>query len=78
MAYERATVSEQRNDEVDFVISSGSKLWALEVKSGRGGRATGLAAFRRRYPAARCLIIGSGGIPLDEFLLTSPEEMLGA
>lgn len=67
----------QRNDEVDFVISSGAKLWALEVKSGRAGKAAGLQSFRRRYPAACCLIIGGGGIPLDEFLLTPPQEMLG-
>lgn len=60
------------NDEVDFVVTDASRVWALEVKSGRPGKTSGLAAFRRRFPPARCLVIGSGGIPLEEFLIADP------
>ncbi|MBM3977211.1 MAG: ATP-binding protein [Planctomycetes bacterium] len=60
--------------EVDYVVSRGSRTWALEVKSGRGGRTSGLAAFARRYPRAATWIVGSTGIPLDEFFAESPER----
>lgn len=64
----------QGNDEVDVVVSSGKSAWALEVKSGRPGRVAGLHAFRARYPSARALLVGSGGIPLDEFFSTPPAQ----
>lgn len=54
--------------EVDFVVSHGTRSWALEVKSGRGGKAPGMAAFRARYPAAKAWLIGDAGVPLAEFL----------
>jgi hypothetical protein len=66
----------QGHHEVDFVIASGTRVWALEVKSGRAGKPAGLDAFRRRHPAARSLVIGGGGLPLDEFLLSPPAEVL--
>lgn len=56
-------------DEVDFVLSNGRKLAAIEVKSGTGfAKPKGLAAFTGNYTAARALIVGEGGIPLTEFL----------
>lgn len=65
-----------RGDEVDYVVETGRRTWALEVKSGRPGRTTGLTAFRRRYPDATPLIIGRGGLPLDEFFASVPAELL--
>lgn len=65
-----------RSDEVDFVVTAGQTTWALEVKSGRPGRAAGLAAFLRRYPGARPLIVGSGGMPLEEFFAADPARLL--
>ena len=55
--------------EVDFVLSSGRQLAAIEVKSGRrrGGLA-GLAKFLERFPDAKPLVVGTGGVPLSEFL----------
>lgn len=53
--------------EVDFVIARGRDVWAIEVKSGRSGKASGLARFRLRYPEARVLLVGGAGIPLEEF-----------
>ncbi|MFN0127856.1 MAG: ATP-binding protein [Verrucomicrobiales bacterium] len=58
--------------EVDYVVTRARETWALEVKSGRPGRTSGLQAFRQRYPAAHALVIGSGGIPLDEFFADPP------
>jgi predicted AAA+ superfamily ATPase len=54
-------------EEVDFVVSHGSKTWAIEVKSGRGHKISGLAAFRRRYPKAQTWLVGDTGIPLEQF-----------
>ncbi len=67
----------QGRDEVDFVVSSGKRLWALEVKSGRGGRTGGLTAFQRHHPRARALVIGGSGVPVEEFLLAPPTDLLG-
>lgn len=55
--------------EVDFVISSGESLTALEVKSGRIKNQKGLAAFINENPHAQSLVVGSSQAPLEEFLL---------
>lgn len=62
-----------RSREVDFVLRAGRKVAALEVKSATAPRALpGMDAFLRAYPEARSLLIGSGGVPLEEFLLEDP------
>jgi predicted AAA+ superfamily ATPase len=53
--------------EVDYVISRGQDVWAVEVKSGRGSKTSGLSRFRTRYPDARVLLVGGQGIPLEDF-----------
>ena len=59
-----------RDDEVDFVLQQGAKTVAIEVKSGRRGRpAPGLEEFKRRFRPRWTLVVGSGGMPLEEFLL---------
>jgi predicted AAA+ superfamily ATPase len=55
------------NHEVDFVVARGRDVWAIEVKSGRSGKASGLTRFRDRYPQARALLVGGQGIPLEAF-----------
>lgn len=55
------------HDEVDFVVSHGTKAWAVEVKSGRGQKAPGLTAFRRAYPKAQHWLIGESGLALEAF-----------
>lgn len=62
----------QGDAEVDFVVARPGRLWALEVKSGRGGKTPGLPAFRNRFPEAKGLLIGGGGVPLDEFFKNPP------
>jgi len=55
--------------EVDFVVSQGTQVWAIEVKSGRPGKLSGLEAFKQRYPKARVWLVGGGGVDLEEFFL---------
>ena len=55
------------NYEVDYVVVRGADIRALEVKSGVGGKLSGLSRFLSRYPDARPLIIGGSGIPLEDF-----------
>ena len=57
-----------RNNEVDFVIKKGSRLTAIEVKSGRVKNAGGSLVFKKMYPGAFSLVIGSAGVGLEDFL----------
>jgi uncharacterized protein len=66
----------ERDQEVDFVISRGKDVWAIEVKSGRSGKGSGLARFRNRYPKTRVLMVGGSGIPLEEFFSQDPPAFL--
>jgi uncharacterized protein len=65
------------NAEVDYVVSRGRDAFAIEVKSGRSDKASGLDAFRRAYPRSRPLVVGGGGIPLEEVFATTPTALLG-
>lgn len=64
------------DQEVDFILSAGEKIIALEVKSGRPGRVSGLAAFKKHYPDSEALIIGAHGISLEEFFRSDPRQLL--
>jgi hypothetical protein len=57
-----------RNNEVDFVIKKGSRLTAIEVKSGRVKNIGGSLAFKKLYPEAFSLIVGSTNYNLEDFL----------
>ncbi len=59
-----------RGHEVDFVIKAGSRLTAIEVKSGRAPQAhPGTAAFSAAFKVRRTLLVGGDGVPVDAFLL---------
>jgi predicted AAA+ superfamily ATPase len=59
----------ERGAEVDFVVKAGRRLVALEVKSGRSPQAhPGTAAFAAAFRPQRTLLVGGGGIALEEFL----------
>lgn len=59
------------NREVDFVLKSGKKITAIEVKSGKTTHSlTGLAAFREAFGTDRSLLVGADGISLETFLST--------
>ena len=65
-----------RSDEIDYVVETGDSRWAIEVKSGSPRRNPGLDAFRRRWPDARPLVVGSGGMGLEEFFAADPRDLL--
>lgn len=59
----------EANREVDFVVETGQRLVAIEVKSSeRGETLPGLAAFSAAFKPQRKLLVGGDGIPLEEFL----------
>ncbi len=58
--------------EVDFVLRRGPRLVGIEVKSGpRRGSLSGLQEFAKRFGPQRTLVVGEGGVPLNEFLAAS-------
>lgn len=64
-----------RNREVDFVARFGRMLTAIEVKSGRPAQALpGIAAFTEAFKPKRTLLVGAGGIPVEEFLMQPVEH----
>ncbi len=65
------------NREVDFVVRRGRELTAIEVKTGRTHEAQpGLAAFAEAFNPHRRLLVGGGGIPLEEFLSRPVEHWI--
>ncbi len=64
------------NDEVDFVLKIKGKLIALEVKSNSEKRAKGLEKFSKMFHPDKVYIVGDGGLSLDVFFKTSPEDLL--
>ena len=62
--------------EVDYVVRGGRGVWAIEVKSGRQRSALGLEMFRKRHAKSRTLLVGPGGLTLEEFFLADPAELL--
>jgi hypothetical protein len=67
----------ERNHEVDFVIRQGTKVAAVEIKSGRNkGVLTGLNAFVSSFSGTAAMTVGTGGIPLETFLSTPMESWI--
>lgn len=63
--------------EVDFVLTNGRKVRAIEVKSGQKFAAPkGLEVFAGKFKEARPLIVCDGGVPLAEFLSHPADEWL--
>ena len=57
-----------KQDEVDFILRRRQRTVALEVKTGRRTTNTGLKVFGDSYHPYRSLVVGSGGISVEEFL----------
>lgn len=66
-----------RGDEVDYVVASPREVVAIEVKSGRKRSTRGLDAFLRAHPGSRGVVVGSGGVPLEEWFSHPPLPQLG-
>ena len=58
------------NREVDFIMQTGRRLTAIEVKSGRAPQVhAGMAAFAEAFKPQRSLLVGGDGIALEDFLM---------
>ena len=57
---------------MDFVLQRGDRIVAIEVKTGlHRGALLGMDEFKKRFRLCEPLLVGEGGIPLNEFL-TAP------
>lgn len=64
------------NKEIPFVLQKGKSLLALEIKSHRKKFImSGIKAFGLKFNSAKKLILGHGGMPIEEFLLLHPEDL---
>jgi predicted AAA+ superfamily ATPase len=62
--------------EVDFVLRRGNRVVTVEVKSGRRrGSLPGVAAFNKAFGPAKNLLVGVGGMPVEEFVRIPPETL---
>ena len=61
--------------EVDFVLEKNGKIIALEVKSGRRGYNSGMKVFSDKFRPSKVLLVGTDGIPYEEFLRVNPADI---
>ena len=66
----------ENNDEVDFIVESGEQQMAIEVKSGRRGANNGLKVFSDKFHPQQSFVVGTDGIPVEEFLTWNMENLL--
>ena len=65
----------ENGHEVDFVVERGDSCLAVEVKStDKPFAQKGLDAFIDKFPGSKKLVVGSTGIPLEEFLQSDPDD----
>ena len=63
------------NHEVDFILEKGDKVIGLEVKSGMKAENTGIGVYAEKFHPEKVLLVGTGGIPYEEFLKINPREL---
>ncbi|MDR1171896.1 MAG: ATP-binding protein [Bacteroidales bacterium] len=63
------------NNEVDFILERGDNVMGLEVKSGASADNAGMGIFNERFHPNKMLLVGTGGIPCEEFLKINPKEL---
>lgn len=73
---EPSRAKDEKDKEVDFVVVRGSKVTAIEVKSGRRGMNSGLPAFVKAFHPQQSFVVGTGGVSLEDFLGSDVEKML--
>ena len=61
--------------EVDYVIEKGNKIIAIEVKSGKDSVNKGLNLFDKEFHPHGLFIVGTDGIPFENFLVMNPAEL---
>jgi predicted AAA+ superfamily ATPase len=65
----------ESNAEVDFVIMKDEKVIGIEVKSGRRGENKGMSVFTQTFKPQKVLLVGTGGIPVEDFLRLNPKDL---
>ena len=63
------------NNEVDFILEKGDKVIGLEVKSGTSADNEGMGIFNEKFHPDKMLLVGTGGIPYEDFLKINPKEL---
>ncbi|HBZ67229.1 MAG TPA: hypothetical protein DEO70_10350 [Bacteroidales bacterium] len=63
------------NYVIDFVLEKRNKVIGLEVKSGMKAENAGLGIFAERFHPEKVFLVGTGGIPYEEFLKINPKEL---
>ena len=56
------------------MLVRGKNVVTIEVKSGRRDTCRGHEAFSIEVPVHRHILVGSEGVPGEEFLCTNPEK----
>jgi len=64
-----------RNDEIDFVLEKNGKVIGIEVKSGERQSVPGMEAFKKRHDPDKVLLVGSRGMPWQDFLKVLPNQI---
>lgn len=63
------------NNEVDFILEKGDKVIGLEVKSGASADNGGMGIFNTKFHPDKMLLVGTGGIPYEDFLKINPKDI---
>lgn len=64
------------NDEVDYVIRKREKMVAIEVKSNGERYNKGLGRFTEMFRPGCSLVVGEGGMKVEDFLCGNPAALL--
>ena len=64
------------NKEVDFVLSKGDRLVAMEVKTADADSVSGMKEFKTRYARAKPYLIGGQGMPPEMFFSCRVDSFL--
>ena len=67
--------SNGKDMEVDFIVVNDGEVTAFEVKSGRRGMNSGLPAFVEAFHPKKSLVVGTGGISIEDFLRCDVEQL---
>lgn len=65
----------EASDEVDYILELRGETIAIEVKSGRRTTNKGLGIFRERFNPRYAIVVGSGGISVEDFLQIDLEKL---
>ncbi len=65
----------KNGDETDFIVQAREAVWAVEIKTARPKRSSGMRRFLELRPDARPFLVGPGGMDTEEFFSTPKREL---